>query len=376
MIKKILPLLCPPGNGVFTVNTARERREELHKLLFSTVLEKEVKKAWKESLQNIKKNPEHPLLLGIASDCGGGIQRGANWGPLFLRQSLYELSGESFQDQIIDLGDIRVIPHLLHDKYLNKKTIRSCREALYGDENNELPVSPLSMAEYVLEQIYKENPSSKILTLGGDHSTSYPPVRTYLKAAKKRKKKAAIIHFDAHTDLLKDRLGIDLCFGSWCTHILDDLPSPDHLIQVGIRSSGKERNHWEKTFGVQQIWNTEFFKKGPKKLSEEILKNLHAKNVDELYVSFDIDALDETEVSATGTPEPDGLKTHDCLMLMRLLAKEIPIRGADLMEVAPFLNMPTREAKVNPEPNSTLMCSEAILNFFIEALSKPNTKIV
>ena len=32
------------------------------------------------------------------------------------------------------------------------------------------------------------------------------------------------VHFDAHTDLLVERLGIDLCFGSWCTHILEFLP--------------------------------------------------------------------------------------------------------------------------------------------------------
>ena len=63
----------------------------------------------------------------------------------------------------------------------------------------------------------------------------------------------AIIHFDAHTDLLTERLGIDLCFGSWCTHILEDLNSPSHLVQLGIRSSGKTKSHWENTFGVKQV---------------------------------------------------------------------------------------------------------------------------
>ena len=54
-------------------------------------------------------------------------------------------------------------------------------------------------------------------------SVSYPLTKAYLTAKKKQGKRAAIIHFDAHTDLLVERLGIDLCFGSWCTHILDDL---------------------------------------------------------------------------------------------------------------------------------------------------------
>lgn len=367
MSKKLESLLCPPGNGVFTVNTAKERRENLHQLLFKTKDATEVQKIWKSSLEeNISKSK--PFLLGIASDCGGGIQRGANWGPLFLRETLYELSPEEIKSTITDLGDVRVIPHLLHDKYLNQETIANCRKALYGTEESDLPVSPLSIAELALKLVYENNPEAKVLTLGGDHSTSYPAVKTYLQAAKKRKKNVAIIHFDAHTDLLTERLGIDLCFGSWCTHILNDLPSPEHLIQIGIRSSGKERGHWEKTFGVKQIWNTEVFQKGAKKVAEEVLSSLKSKGVEEIYVSFDIDALDETEASATGTPEPEGLSTQDCLTILRNLRKEVPLTGADIMEVAPFLSMPTKAAKINPEPQATLSSAEALMNFFIEAL--------
>ena len=102
---------------------------------------------WEKSLNNI--STEIPLILGIPSDNGGGIQRGANWGPLALREEiLTEIN--SFQD----LGDVRVIPHLLHDKYLNEKTIKICRQALYG-RNLKLPVSPLSIAEEALTQIYQ-----------------------------------------------------------------------------------------------------------------------------------------------------------------------------------------------------------------------------
>ena len=73
---------------------------------------------------------------------------------------------------------------------------------------------------------------------------SYPLTKAYLKAKREQGKRTAIIHFDAHTDLLVERLGIDLCFGSWCTHILEFLPAPHHLIQFGIRSSGKPKSHW------------------------------------------------------------------------------------------------------------------------------------
>jgi agmatinase len=59
--------------------------------------------------------------------------------------------------------------------------------------------------------------------------------------------------------------------------------------------------------------------------------------VKELYISFDIDALDEKFASATGTPEKGGLLPSDCAALIRMLAKDFKITGADLMEVAPFV---------------------------------------
>ena len=56
-----------------------------------------------------------------------------------------------------------------------------------------------------------------------------------------------------------------------------------------------------------------------------------------VYISFDIDALDEKYASATGTPEKNGLLPTDCAALIRLLSKDFKITGADLMEVAPFV---------------------------------------
>src|SRR5690606_34952695 len=129
------------------------------------------------------------FLLGITSDTGGGIQRGANWGPLFIRQHFsdkYDLSS------FVDLGDTRTIPHLLHDKYLNEKTLRSCKKALYQDEKSPYPVSALSIAEDFATEFFTHYPEKKLLSLGGDHSVSYPLVMSWLKVRKAQGKKVAI----------------------------------------------------------------------------------------------------------------------------------------------------------------------------------------
>ena len=97
-----LPMLCPPGNGVFTVNTAKERKASLHQRLFNESAPEKVESAWKNSLGDLGTKTK-VALLGICSDCGGGIQRGANWGPLFIRQNTYENSPWYKKPEFLDL---------------------------------------------------------------------------------------------------------------------------------------------------------------------------------------------------------------------------------------------------------------------------------
>lgn len=321
-------LLTLPGNGVYTVHTGAEKKAKLLKSYFGTTDLEKARAKWEKNLNDL--SSDKPLLLGIPSDNGGGIQRGANWGPLAVRQEILGM-----KNKFVDLGDVRVIPHLLHDKYLNLETIKRCRKALYG-KLNKLPVSPLSIAEAAVSAIYKKNSSAKIFGIGGDHSTSYPLVSAWMKTRKK-KKEAALLHFDAHTDLLASRLGIDLCFGTWTHQILDLLASRDHIIQVGIRSSGKDQAYWKKTLGVEQIWASEVNKAGVEKTYAKIRDHFQHLGIKEIYVSFDIDALDQKYAAATGTPEEDGLLPSDCSAIIKLLAKDFSITGADLMEVAPYV---------------------------------------
>jgi agmatinase len=327
-LKDLSQLLTLPGNGVFTVNAGKEKKEKLLLSYYGTKNLERAKLKWLKTIESLK--TEKPFILGIPSDNGGGIQRGSNWGPLAIRQEILEI-----KNKFIDLGDVRVIPHLLHDKYLNNETIILCRKALFG-KNNKLPVSPLSIAEEVLTKLYKKNPSAKILGIGGDHSTSYPLVKTWLKS-RKILKEAALLHFDAHTDLLSSRLGIDLCFGTWTFHILEELFSKDHILQLGIRSSAKNKTYWKKTLGVEQIWSSEVKKNGAEKTYQKIVHFYKKLGIKEIYISFDIDALDEKYACATGTPEKNGLLPSDCVAMIRMLSEHFKITGADIMEVAPYV---------------------------------------
>ncbi|MFC3034791.1 arginase family protein [Pseudoalteromonas fenneropenaei] len=358
--EKLASCLCPPGDGVFTVNTAKERKLALRQQLFGT---DDVQTLWLESLDALPQASQHAVILGISSDCGGGILRGANWGPLFLRSTLLEQQPAA---RTLDLGDVRVIPHLLHDKYLNPETISNCQKALYQDANSDYHVSPLSITEDICDGFYAHFEDKGIFGIGGDHSISYPLTKSYLKAKRARGIKTAIIHFDAHTDLLVERLGIDLCFGSWCTHILEFLPAPRNLVQFGIRSSGKPKQHWESTFGIKQHWAHEIREKGAEAIATEVIAQLKADGVEELYVSFDIDALDAAFASATGTPEENGMTPQEALTILSMLKAEFAITAADMMEIAPFTDS-SLEGKSSSE--TTLKVGAEISAFLINAIN-------
>lgn len=362
-ISKIKLYMTPPGEGVFTVHAASDKRINLHKKMFGpdAVKENIVRAIWEESLD--KTLPlSKCVILGIPSDCGGGIQRGANWGPLYLRESLIN-SREDLR--AYDIGDIRVVPQLLHDKYLNDETIKKVRLALFQSETISLPVSPLSIAYDFAQNFHQQFPSKSIFMIGGDHSVSYPMVRAYLEAKKAQGKKVALIHFDAHTDLLEERMGIDICFGTWTSQIIPFLESASHLIQIGIRASGKERGHWEKKFGHVQYWAQEVFDLGPNMVADEIVVHLKKLGVEEIYISFDIDCLDQEYAGATGTPEPGGLSPHEPMVIMQTLFENFKITGSDIVEIAPMVKPPQIK---QIEPETTLLVANALSTFLIQAM--------
>ncbi len=333
LLDQLQQYLCPAGEGVYTVHTAQDMKNQIQQVIYKAQGETVVK-VWQQHLMQLLNNTK-PLVLGICSDTGGGILRGANWGPLFVRRALYR---EVYPDAVFDLGDVRVVPHLLSDSLLNDATLRACRKALYADPKNDLAVSPLSITEAVAAGLNSQLPASRIFALGGDHSVSYPLVKAFIEAKQAAGKRIAIIHFDAHTDLLDSRLGIDICFGTWAYHILPLLHSPAQFYQIGIRSSGQNKAYWEKTCGINQYWAYEIKQHGVDAIIQKILAKLTQQNIDELYISFDIDAIDSSHASATGTPEPNGLLPDEAIAMIKALQHQYPVTGADLMEVAPFVS--------------------------------------
>jgi agmatinase len=328
-------LLRPAGGGVFLLSTGKADQLALQQRIYGAKGEAEVREKWLSSLGRLR--TARAVVLGVPSDAGAGYVRGANQGPAALRGALLETDPALFtRPDVVDLGDVFTVPQLLQDELLSERQKERTRAALYPDlsaaEAARLPVSPLSMAERVLDLVFSLAPAAKPLVLGGDHSVAWPVVAALHRA----RPGFGITQSDAHTDLLEERLGIRICFATWSFHANELLGRGGRLVQLGIRATRHDRGYWESTLGVRQFWAEECLARG-EAVIDEVIAHFKKLGVRGVYFSNDIDGTDSAFADATGTPEPGGLTPDFVAALVRRLGAELGLVGGDLVEVAPVV---------------------------------------
>lgn len=156
----------------------------------------------------------------------------------------------------------------------------------------------------------------KILTLGGDHSITYPLV----KSLAREHEDLTILHFDAHPDLYDELQGNRLSHACPFARIMEHNLA-ERLIQVGIRTLNAHQAKQADRFGVEvhemKHWNSgkQLAITGP------------------LYISIDLDALDPAYAPGVSHHEPGGLSVRDILDILQTI--DVPIVGADIVEFNP-----------------------------------------
>lgn len=334
-IEELERLLRPAGGGLYLVSTGKAAQLELQQRLYGAASEAEVQAKFRAGLEKLA--TAKGFMLGVPSDVGAGFRRGANLGPQALRVQL--LRDDPHWPQtlerlgVVDVGDVFVVPQLLEDDMLSPEQLSRSRKAVYGDGAVPLPVSPLSIARRAVQLAMQVNPKLKPFVLGGDHSTALPVVQAM---APHQPQPWGIVQIDAHTDLLEERLGIRHCFATWSWHANELLGRKGRMTQLGIRASGRTREHWESTLDVRQFWAAEVVA-DPRAAADAVIAHVKATGVKGVYFSNDVDGTDEAEAPATGTPEPKGLSSGWVIDVIRRLGREVGLLGGDVMEVAPPL---------------------------------------
>lgn len=159
------------------------------------------------------------------------------------------------------------------------------------------------------------------IMLGGEHSISLGSILAFKK---KYARNLSVLQLDAHTDLRNEFEGTKFHHGCVIRRVIDDLKLS--VTQVGIRSLSEEEANYLKKSKKNNI----FYDK--KYSSEEILSTLK----ENVYLTLDLDVFDPSIMPSVGTPEPGGLGWYEVLDLLKTVAENRKIVGADVVELSPI----------------------------------------
>lgn len=160
------------------------------------------------------------------------------------------------------------------------------------------------------------------VTLGGDHSISLPIIRAYVE----KFGPIALLQFDAHSDTWVDDDSRRIDHGTmFYKAVKEGLIDTSRSVQVGIRTVNAD------PLGIATIDAREVHEEGAANTALKIKEIIGDAQV---YLSFDIDALDPCHAPGTGTPVWGGLSSADAAIILRDIAG-INVLGGDIVEVSP-----------------------------------------
>ncbi|MSU75749.1 MAG: agmatinase family protein [Candidatus Magasanikbacteria bacterium] len=170
--------------------------------------------------------------------------------------------------------------------------------------------------------------------VGGEHSVPYG----FLQTLGEKYQKFSILHIDAHADYREAYEGFEHSHAS-IQYNAGKLPCVEKQVLLSIRDySEQEASRIEQSNGKIVAFPDRVLKRNAyegmtwKQQCAEIIEPLGQ----DVYVSFDIDALDPSLCPHTGTPVPGGLEFEQVFYLFDALIKSgKKIIGFDLCEVAP-----------------------------------------
>ena len=161
------------------------------------------------------------------------------------------------------------------------------------------------------------------LFLGGEHSVTAPLV----EGIKEHYPDLSVLHLDAHADLRDSYEDLSYSHASVMRRIYEqNIP----FCSVAVRSFSQEEFHFMKENNLNICFAHQMHD------DDHWMDMTIEKLSDTVYVTFDIDAIDISEVRSTGTPEPGGMVWKQVIKFLEKLSKSGKhFIGADLVELSP-----------------------------------------
>lgn len=238
--------------------------------------------------------PNDVAILGLSFDANSSFLQGPALAPNEIRKQLHCGSANYFSEQGLDLANSSRL-HDLGNLDFSKK--------------GWLEFVDLRVSEVLAR-------GARLLSLGGDHSLSWPILRAYSRVFEP----LTVLQIDAHADLYDDLEGDRESHACPFARVMEE-GLVKRLVQLGVRTLNDHQREQAARFGVEVIE----------------MKDWHATTMpvfdSPLYVSLDLDGLDPAFAPGVSHFEPGGLSTREVLSVIQGLGSVVV--GADIVELNP-----------------------------------------
>jgi agmatinase len=247
-----------------------------------------------------------PTLLGVPFDAASSFRRGAAAAPGAIRAALTSSAGNSWTEEMVDLE----APGVFADA---------------GDVAGLEPQTARARIEQAVSKLVASG--ARPIVLGGDHSITYP----VLRSLRPRQQQLSVLHIDAHPDLYEEFDGDRYSHACPFARVLEERLT-DELVQVGIRTMTGHQRAQADRFEVDVI-DMDAWAEGRR-----------PRPAHPVYLSIDLDGFDPAHCPGVSHPEPGGITVRDFLSMLHRL--EVPVVGADVVELNPELDPAGLTARV------------------------------
>lgn len=234
-------------------------------------------------------------VVGIPIDINSSYRRGTAFAPERIREGFYNESANLWTENGIDLG-------------ANKEWQFIGNADLANDQKG------YSEIENVIDALLQK--STRPISLGGDHSITYPILRAFAR----KYERLSILQLDAHPDTYDELDGNRYSHACPFARIMEEKLAV-HLVQVGIRTMTGHQHQQTERFGVEVIE------------MKEISKATDLSFEGAVYLSLDMDCLDPAFAPGISHYEPGGMSTREVLHIIQNLGGNLV--GADIVEYNP-----------------------------------------
>ena len=245
-------------------------------------------------------------------------------GKITLQGILYDEKSSFLRGPEMAPPEIRAAYHSSSANYYAENGMEISPD-VFEDKGDFKIIQHTDIESITLSNLIKNIP---IITLGGDHSITFPIV----KAVHHNYGPIDILHIDSHGDLYDSFDGDPYSHASPFARIMENGLS-QRLVQIGIRTLNEHQRQQAKLFNVEIIEMKDF--------------DLHKLPIFKkpIYLSLDIDALDPAFAPGVSHQEPGGLSTREVLHIIHSI--QVPIVGADIVEYNPKRDLNKMTAMVS-----------------------------